>query len=653
MVSLQQFANFVRSNKLDELAEEELDIFKAFNIPLMEHFKGMSEKLVFDLTKQSLGRFLTSLENGNALILAQENLNNWKNDQIPGIKKEQVSLPDIILIYSAQKIALCKFIPAFTHDVQVATSVIIQLEEYYKEVQEMAVRILTGIQLESHEKMKDSEEKYKDLFDNAYDMIHIVSPEGNIIYVNNAWLQTLEYEFSELKGKSIYSFIFEGDREKYRNYRELIIRNEKNDESITVTFLTKTGKEVICEGYVSCKFRDGKPVYTRGILRDITQRKLNEEKLKFYTQKLEEREENLKQLLDKAPDAVIVINKLGEILLWNRQAENIFGWQSQEVIGKPLADTIIPEQYREAHLQGLKRFLETGEARILNTSIEITALHKQGHEFFISLTISGSSEGNEPIFIAFLRDIARQKKNELELEEQRKQLERTNKEMEQYAWLASHDLKEPLRKILTFSDLLVTRHSEKLPEQTANILQKIRHSAIRMNNLIEDLLMYSNASHEQDNFEMVDLGVLISSILSDLELQIKKRFAVISVDPLPAIEAVPVRMRQLFQNLLSNALKYSKPKQPPEINITCRALGPNFIELVISDNGIGFENEFAEKIFEVFQRLQYNDEYEGTGIGLALCKKIVEAHNGSIRAESEPGNGSRFSIILPTRQPQK
>jgi PAS domain S-box-containing protein len=449
-----------------------------------------------------------------------------------------------------------------------------------------------------------------------------------------------------LKGKVIFDFLKPCDIKYYRDYRERIIAGEKIKESLKTSYISKTGEEINIEGYISCKYKNGKAQYIRGILRNVTDRTLQEKKINFYIHQLAEREANLSHIIEMAPDAVVVIDSKNAIQLWNSKAEEIFGWKQEEVKGIELADIIIPEASREMHKNGIKRYLATGQSNILNKTIDLTALHKSGNEFYISLTVSHAVQDGRDIFISFVRDITQQKRIGIELENQRKQLEKSNQELEQYAWLTSHDLKEPLRKILTFSDALLRKHNSDQSETSLNYLKKIHSSANRMNALIEAVLLYSNVAADKDLFSTVDLNNTLNEVLEDLELMIASKNATLKINRLPVIEAIPIQMRQLFQNLISNAIKYSKPDVAPEIIIDCSDTEEGY-KITVKDNGIGFENVYADKIFHVFQRLLNNKTSEGTGIGLALCKKIMDAHNGTIYAESEEGIGSSFIVLLP------
>jgi light-regulated signal transduction histidine kinase (bacteriophytochrome) len=203
-----------------------------------------------------------------------------------------------------------------------------------------------------------------------------------------------------------------------------------------------------------------------------------------------------------------------------------------------------------------------------------------------------------------------------------------------------------LRKILTFSDALIKNHSNTLEETAQTYLKKIHTSANRMNGLIEAVLMYSNVASDKHLFFPVKLNEILNEVLEDLEDFIGSKNATFKIGHMPVVHAIPIQMKQLFQNLISNAIKYSKPSVAPVITISCIE-DEAFYKIAVKDNGIGFKNEYAEKIFQVFQRLINHKAYEGTGIGLALCKKIADTHNGKIYAESKEGEGSTFFIHLP------
>ncbi len=240
------------------------------------------------------------------------------------------------------------------------------------------------------------------------------------------------------------------------------------------------------------------------------------------------------------------------------------------------------------------------------------------------------------------------------------ELQRSNRELEQFASVASHDLQEPLRKIQAFGDRLQARFRNDLGDQGRDYIDRMLASAKRMRTLIDDLLEYSRVTTKAQPFGVVDLTQVVQEVTSDLETRLHQTGGHIEVSSLPTVRASPLQMRQLFQNLLGNALKFHRPDAPPLVRVSAKPMEPEAVvegsdaglrcQIVVEDNGIGFEPEYAERIFDLFQRLHGKDEYEGTGIGLAICRKIVDRHNGQITAQSSPGTGTRFVITLPMEQ---
>jgi two-component system sensor kinase FixL len=486
----------------------------------------------------------------------------------------------------------------------------------------------------------------KDLFDQASDLIHFALPDGTILYINQAWKSSLGYDNSDVINKSLYSIVHPDDRERFRAERNEIIKNHLSRKLVEARFITKKGEIISIEGYIICKYENSVAQYTHAILRDVTKRKVEELKLQQVNEDLKEREENFNRLINEAPDGIIVINELSRIILWNKKSEEIFGWTAEEVKGLELGETIIPPQHRKSHYEGLKRYLTTGELRVLNKTIEITALNKNKEEFFIALTISRATSKGQTAFIAFIRDIRHEKKMQEELRMQKQKLEQSNEELGQYASLASHDLKEPLRKILIFSDRVLNLPSSEIDQASRESLNKIHSAAERMSALITGISRFKNISLNEEELTKVDVQTVIENVKWDLDLMVKEKDATIVVEEIPSVNAVPIHVHQLIQNLISNSIKYSKPDEPPFITITGKPGINGFVEISVEDNGIGFDNKYAGKAFQAFQRL-HGSKYEGTGIGLSIAKKIVEIYGGSIWVDSEPGKGSTFTFTLP------
>ncbi|MDG2989358.1 ATP-binding protein [Candidatus Synechococcus calcipolaris G9] len=270
----------------------------------------------------------------------------------------------------------------------------------------------------------------------------------------------------------------------------------------------------------------------------------------------------------------------------------------------------------------------------------------------------------ETTMLLGIRDISDRKRAELKLEEFNRQLIQSNRELQDFASVASHDLQEPLRKIQAFTDLLATELGADLSETGRGYMDRIQNAASRMQTLINDLLSYARVTTKANPFVPIDMEQIVAEVLSDLEFPIQQSQATIQVDTLYGFEADPLQIRLLLQNLISNGLKFQSCDRPPQIRISMEYLTANAnfadanatdtadgIQLRVQDNGIGFKEKYLDRIFGIFQRLHSRNEYPGTGIGLAICRKIVERHNGTITATSDLGSGATFIITMPVKQP--
>lgn len=464
----------------------------------------------------------------------------------------------------------------------------------------------------------------------------------------------LGYSSEEIADALIYSFISPDDRDPFIGYRESILRGVPDAREITFAFISKGGEKIFVQGFVSAKIVDGKVLHTSGIFRDVTARLRDEAALRSINEELKERENTLQQLLFYAPDAVVAIDASSCITYWNPKAEKMFGWTQQEVLGKPLAERIIPSQYRDAHQAGMRRYLATGEHHVLNRTIEVTALDKQGREFYVSLTISPTYQKGAIAFIAFIRDIDDEKKTHRELEQKRLQLEVSNQELEQFAHVASHDMKEPVRKIRIFIERLKTELGDRVSPAIERYLSKLDTATRNLINLVDGVLAYSSLKQQKFVVESVDLKRVIETVQEDLEMMLADKQGSVRSSDLPVVEGSAFLLYQLFYNLLNNSLKFARKDVPAVIEISAKEdTEAGFFEIVVRDNGIGFPQAYAANIFNTFTRLHSKNQFEGTGLGLSICKNIVGKHRGTINAFSNEGEGATFIIRLPQKQPKE
>jgi PAS domain S-box-containing protein len=367
---------------------------------------------------------------------------------------------------------------------------------------------------------------------------------------------------------------------------------------------------------------------------------------------LRDSEERFRSLAESANDAIVSTDSNGLILSWNRAADGIFGYRGQEAIGMPLS-LLMPERYREAYQEGLQRLEEGDPSLMIGKTLELSGLKKDGTEFPLELSLAAWKTGDARFFSGIIRDITARKQAAESLAERASELARSNSELAQFAYVASHDLQEPLRMVASYTQLLYSRYDQKLGPEADYFLKYIVEGATRMGELIEDILAYSLFDPKKKDYKTVDCEVVLTSALRNLESTIQESGAKITHDSLPIIEAVPAQMTQVFQNLIGNAIKF-RGTEAPEIHISAERPFhvPNDTQewlFSVRDNGIGLPQEYGEQIFDVFKRLHLRHEYPGTGIGLAICKKVIEGHAGRIWVKSQNGKGSTFFFTIPVK----
>ncbi|GAB4414144.1 MAG: hypothetical protein OHK0039_21730 [Bacteroidia bacterium] len=372
--------------------------------------------------------------------------------------------------------------------------------------------------------------------------------------------------------------------------------------------------------------------------------------------KLSDDAKRLQAIFDSAIDGIITIDEQGIIERVNPAAAKLFEYRPDELIGQNVS-MLMPHPYRRDHDSYLHRYHETGQAHIIGVGREVIGLRKNGTTFPFRLAISEArlGENGRRIYTGFVHDLSKEKEAEERLRRYAAELERSNHELENFAYISSHDLQEPLRKIQAFGSRLESLEQDKLSDKGRDYLARLLNASVRMQNLINDLLSFSRVSTRAQAFVAVDLNTTLREVCSDLEILIVETQAHIVCEPLPTIEADPTQMRQLFQNLLTNAIKFRKEDTLPSIHIRATDQPVNnwvhapHAEISVRDNGIGFEEKYLDRIFDIFQRLE-GRRYEGSGIGLAICRKIASRHGGYITARSTPGEGADFLVKLPYRQ---
>ncbi len=464
--------------------------------------------------------------------------------------------------------------------------------------------------------------------------------EGTITSWNKGAERIFGYTSQEAIGKNI-EILFPHDL--IWEEEELLERIKKGEhiEHYETVRLNKEGKKVDVSLTISAlKDKSGNIVGSSKISRDITKQKKAERKFR--------------DLLESAPDAIVIVNEQGNIQLINAQTEKLFGYLRNEIIGKTI-ELLMPDRYDKTHRSHRTHYFESPKVRQMGEGLELFGKKKDGTEFPVEISLSPLETEEGLLVSAAIRDISEKKQLENQIKEaninlekkvklRTAELERKNKELEQFAYVASHDLQEPLRTTSSFVELFKKQYQGKIDEKADKYLDFIVQASDRMKILIKDLLDYSRIGRKTE-LKQVDCNVVLSEVLADLNKAIREVNAEIVSDQLPVINGYPTELKQLFQNLISNSIKFRKENAHPQIKISVRKVN-DYWQFSFEDNGIGIDERYHEKIFIIFQRLHTRNEFEGSGIGLAHCKKIVELHGGKIWVESKPGEGSTFHFTI-------
>ena len=486
--------------------------------------------------------------------------------------------------------------------------------------------------------LKDSEAKFRGIFDNATDMISLIegSKDGKYtkyIEVNNAGIERLGYSKDEFLNMGPYDI--DRGSETPKNMEKLFKEGHVRFETIHVA---KDGSKIPVE--IIIHFIAHNEMNTAlEISRDITERKKAETELK-------ESEQKYRTLFNSSPDSTILIGTGGNLIDVNYAAQEITGVSLEDLIGKNFKELdILLDVEMPLHIEKVSQVLEGKNVK----PYESRFIDKHGKIHYSETYLKALKKGDEIFaFNVIAHDITERKKAEERLKETISELERSNYELQQFAYITSHDLQEPLRTIASFTQLLERRYRGQFDSDADEFIEFIVDAAVRLKEMIQGLLEYSRVGTQKVEFKEVDMNMELDQALSNLHALINNNNAKITHDLLPNVKGDPEQIIRVFQNLISNAIKFRKQDVPPKIHISCRVDKENSEYIFsVSDNGIGIEKEYRDKIFEVFKRLHAMGKYEGTGIGLSVVKKIIEQYNGRIWFESELGKGATFYFTLP------
>jgi PAS domain S-box-containing protein len=472
---------------------------------------------------------------------------------------------------------------------------------------------------------------YRGLLEAAPDAMVLVNQGGEIVLLNVEAERQFGYRRDELVGQQVTDVIPEGFAQLIADalHSAEHATAQQNRTGIELFGRRKDGSGFPIEIMVSPLETPEGRLLTAAI-RDITGRKRAEEKFRG--------------LLESAPDAVVIVDRDGKIVLANAQAKRVFGYPPVDLIGQTV-DKLVPERFRGNHHMQRAGYFADPTTRAMGPREFLFGLRQDGTEFPIEVSLSPLQTEDGILVSAAIRDATERKKIEAQLLQTVEDLNRSNQELAQFANIASHDLQEPLRMVASYTQLLQRRYKGKLDADADEFIAFAVDGANRMQRLIRDLLAYSRVETQGRDLVTVASEEALEQAIQNLRGAIEESGALVTHDPLPAVLGDEMQLIQLFQNLVGNAIKYQYPGVP-RVHISSVKNDERKWMFSVKDNGLGIESQYFEKIFGMFQRLHRRDEFAGTGMGLAICKKIVERHGGSIAVESQPGQGSTFRFAL-------
>jgi PAS domain S-box-containing protein len=501
------------------------------------------------------------------------------------------------------------------------------------------------VRKEAAEHLAQMEARYRGLLEAAPDAMVVVDQAGQIVVLNVQAEKQFGYRRDELLGQPVTNIIPFGFAERLiaddaRSAAEALAQHIGT--GIELSARRKDGSEFPIELMLS-PLQGEQGILVTAAIRDISVRRAAE-------QHLARMEDKYRWLLEAAPDAMVLVDQVGEIVLVNVQAEKQFGYRRDELVGKqltsiiPLAWTVLVD-VQHCIEQGLR----SGEYAVPQETCAETAFfarRKDGSDLPIEITLSILPAAARVLVTVAIRDITLRKGAEAQLQQTLQELHRSNDELSQFANIASHDLQEPLRMVASYTQLLARRYRGKLDTDADEFIAFAVDGANRMQLLIQDLLAYSRVGTQLAESRDISSEDAMDRALLNLAGAIEDSGALVTRDALPIVRANALQLVQLFQNLIGNAIKYHNPGAP-KVHVSAVEHGGTSYRFSVQDNGLGIEPQYFERIFGMFQRLHRREEFAGTGIGLAICKKIVERHGGTISVESELGQGSTFRFELP------
>jgi PAS domain S-box-containing protein len=509
----------------------------------------------------------------------------------------------------------------------------------------------------AEEALRESERRYRLLAEKVSDVIWNMDMDLRITYISPSVTRLAGFSVEEAVGLTVEEFLAPASLEVVMKTfeEELPIRRiEQQDpfrsRTLELEVTRKDGSTVWTENTVSfLRAPDGRPIGIVGVTRDITERKQAEEALR-------ESERRYRLLAENVTDVITCVDMNLRPTYLSPSITHLLGYSVEEAMARGIEESLTPasiEAITEALSIEMALEHDQQKDQFRRRVQELEFYHKDGSTVWVEVMVSflRNSEGQPVEVVSVLRDITERKQAREELHKTLTELERSNKELEQFAYVASHDLQEPLRMIASYVQLLARRYEGQLDADADDFIAYAVGGASRMQKMINDLLTYSRVGTRGKPFQTTDCQAVLDQVLANLKVAVEESSAVVTYDPLPMVIADESQMAQLFQNLIDNAIKFHD-EASPRVHISAKQKEKDWV-FSVRDNGIGIDPQYYQRIFMLFQSLHNREEYSGTGMGLAICKRIVERHGGRIWVESELGKGSTFYFTISKRGGEK
>ncbi len=482
-----------------------------------------------------------------------------------------------------------------------------------------------GVLARAVENYVAQERLYRAALQSSYDAIFTNSLDGLITSWNPGAERLYGYTEEEAVGRHARMLVPEELRGEQRDYMTKVRRGEMTG-SVETTRLKKSGETVEVSITPSLvRASSGEPLGVSIITRDISEQRQAERRFRLA--------------VESSPTGMVMVGADGAIVLVNAEVERMFGYSKNELFGQSI-DVLVPERFRAGHAGFRRGFSADPMPRAMGAGRELFARRKDGTEFPIEIGLNPIPRRKDRLILASVVDISERKQAQLALERQKAELERSNADLEQFAYVASHDLQEPLRMVASYTSLLAERYRGQLDERADKYINYAVEGAKRMQQLISDLLDFSRVGTRAKPLQPIDTGALIQKVLGGLRTVIREKGAEVTCGEMPTIMGDESQLGMVFQNLIGNAIKFQADRAP---TVRVGAVLENGVwTFSVADNGIGIDKQYSTRIFQMFQRLHERGRYEGSGIGLAIVKKIIERHGGTVWFELDARRGHDF-----------